>query len=396
MILCLEHANVYTPDDNIADGLVVVADGRITFVGPFTHLTLPETAVRLDARGLHLVPGFIDLQVNGGFGHDFTDNPQTIWPVARRLPAYGVTSFLPTIITSPLENMAAAMKVWADAPPQFAGAWPLGLHLEGPFLHPAKKGAHNPAHLRPPDVTAVPHWSLENGVRLVTLAPELPGADGLIRALVERGVVVSAGHSTATFAEAQAGFAAGIRYGTHLFNAMPGWHHREPGLAGALLADGRLTVGFIADGEHVHPSLAAVVWRLLGNGRLNLITDAMAALGMPPGRYKLGDFDVAVDATTARLPDGTLAGCILSLDAALRNLMRFTGCTLAEALPTITSTPANLLNLPHKGRITPGSDADLVLLTPDLQVQATIIGGEIVYQRDALLELVNSAAFGKD
>jgi N-acetylglucosamine-6-phosphate deacetylase len=195
-------------------------------------------------------------------------------------------------------------------------------------------------------------------------------------------VVVSAGHSTATVAQAQAGFEAGIRYGTHLFNAMPPLHHRDPGLVGALLADQRATVGLIVDGEHVHSELVRLVWQMVGNGRLNLVTDAMAALGMPPGRYALSDHEVIVDETTARLPSGTLAGSLLTMNTAVRNLITFTGCTLAEALPTVTSTPANLLGLPHKGRIAPTCDADLVLLTPELQVHTTFVGGRIIYQKE--------------
>ena len=195
-------------------------------------------------------------------------------------------------------------------------------------------------------------------------------------------MVVSAGHSTATLAQARAGFDAGILYGTHLFNAMPPLHHREPGLVAALLGDERLTVGLIVDGVHVHPEAVKLVWKFLGNGRLNLVTDAMAALGMSPGRYSLAHFEVIVDETTARLVNGTLAGSLLSLDTAVRNLITYTGCTLAEALSTVTSTPAVLLGLSHKGRIAPGCDADLVLLTPDLQVHTTFIGGRIVYQKE--------------
>ena len=163
---------------------------------------------------------------------------------------------------------------------------------------------------------------------------------------------------------------------------MPPLHHREPGLAGALLADDRATIGLIADGEHVHPELVKLVWRMVGNGRLTLVTDAMAALGMPPGRYVLGDYEVIVDETTARLPSGTLAGSLLRMDTAVRNLINFTGCTLAEALPTVTRTPANLLGLSHKGRLAPNCDADLLLLTPDLQVHTTFIAGKIIYKKN--------------
>ena len=362
--------------------MVLLADGRIQAIAPSHQIELPERVNCIDATGLHLVPGFIDLQLNGAIGLDFTSDPGSIWAVADYLPQTGVTSFLPTIITSPLTAVAAAQKVITNGPPKgFQGATPLGLHIEGPFLHPDKKGAHNPAHLQLPTAEKVADWTPENGVRLVTLAPELDGALAVAKLLAERGVVVSAGHSTANFAQATAGFDAGIRYGTHLFNAMSPLHHREPGLAGALLADERATIGLIVDGEHVHPELVKLVWQMVGNGRLTLVTDAMAALGMPPGRYALGDYEVIVDETTARLPSGTLAGSLLRMDTAVRNLITFTGCTLAEALPTVTRTPADLLGLPHKGRLAPTCDADLLLLTPDLEVHTTIIAGKILFQK---------------
>ncbi len=382
-MICIQHATIYTPDEVIADGAVLIADGRIQTIAPSSQIDLPEKVSCIDATGLHLVPGFIDLQLNGAIGLDFTSEPRGIWPVAAYLPRTGVTSFLPTIISAPLTAVSAAQKIITSSPPRgFQGATPLGLHIEGPFLHPDKKGAHNPAHLQLPTAAKVANWLPENGVRLVTLAPELEGALEVVRLLSERGVVVSAGHSTADFAQATAGFAAGIRYGTHLFNAMPPLHHREPGLAGALLADERTTIGLIVDGAHVHPELVKLVWRLVGNGRLTLVTDAMAALGMPPGHYALGDHEVIVDDKMARLVSGTLAGSLLTLDTAVRNLITFTGCSLAEVLPTVTSTPANLLGLPHKGRLAPNCDADLVLLTPDLQVHTTLIGGRIVYQKE--------------
>ncbi len=355
-------------------------------MGPVDEVVCPEDAQIIEAAGLYLTPGFIDLQVNGAFGYDFTADPTTIWHVAARLPRYGVTAFLPTIITSPLETVAAAQEIMTQVSvPGVTGAIPLGLHVEGPFLSLEKKGAHNPSYLRPPEPAKVSDWSPDGGICLVTLAPELPGALELVATLTRRGVVVSAGHSNATYAEAQAGFDAGIRYGTHLFNAMPALHHREPGLTGALLTDPRPTVGLIADGIHAHPSMICLAWKTLGNTRLNLVTDAMAALGMPPGRHLIGDFEAIVDRTSARLGDGTLAGSILSLDQALRNLITFSGCSLAEALPTVTTTPARLLGLAdQRGQLAPGFAADLVLLSPELQVVMTVVQGQIAYKQPPL------------
>jgi N-acetylglucosamine-6-phosphate deacetylase len=334
----------------------------------------------VDAAGSILAPGLIDLQLNGAFGADFTADPQTIWDVAVRLPQYGVTSFLPTFVTSPLGTVTAAQATLGRSPSGFCGAAPLGLHLEGPFLNPRKRGAHNPAHLRQPNLSTVSDWSPQNHVRLVTLAPELPFALDLVKCLREQGVIVSAGHSMATFEEACAGLDAGITYGTHLFNAMPALDHRAPGLAGALLTDPRVTVGVIPDGVHLHPAVVKLIWQSKGPAGVNMVTDAMAALGMPPGQYNLGDFIVTVDGTSARLGDSRLAGSILSLDQALRNFIAFTGCSLSEALMTVTTTPARVLGLTDRGQIAPGFIADMVLLTPDLHIVKTFVGGQIGHE----------------
>lgn len=378
-MLCLTHATVFTPDQRLDDAAILITGDRIAALGPTTETVCPAEATVLDVTGLIVTPGLMDLQVNGAFGYDFTADPTGIWEVAARLPRYGVTAFLPTIITCPLDRIVTAQEVLDQGPPDgFVGAAALGLHLEGPYLNPQKKGAHNPAYLRRPNPAEIADWSPDRGVRLVTLAPELPGALDLVRTLVARGVVVSAGHSAATFAEAQAGFEAGIRYGTHLFNAMSALGHREPGLPGALLTDERPVVGLIADGIHSHPAMVRLAQRLLGR-RLNLVTDAIAALGMPPGRHRLGDFEVWVDDRSCRLADGTLAGSILSADAALRHLMTMAGCRPEEALAALTTTPADLLGLGHeRGRLAVGHRADLVLWSSDWRVVKTVVGGRVV------------------
>ncbi|MBE2237711.1 MAG: N-acetylglucosamine-6-phosphate deacetylase [Caldilineaceae bacterium] len=388
-MLCIRRATVLTPEVQIDNGVLLIEHGRILAIGDDASIAAPARAEVIDAGGLLVTPGFIDLQLNGAFGDDFTLTPDAIWRVAAGLPRWGVTSFLPTIITSPLQQVAQAQETLASgAPAGWQGSIPLGLHCEGPFLNPQKKGAHNPAHLRLPTVADVAAWSPETHVRLVTLAPELPGALALVHALTERGIVVSAGHSMATYREAKAGFAAGIRYGTHLFNAMPSLEHRAPGLPGALLSDAALTIGIIPDGIHVHPSMVALAWAAKGPHRLTVVTDAMAALGMAPGSYKIADQEVIVTEHSqgvheARLASGTLAGSVLAMDEALRRLIMYTGCNLSDALTTITATPASLLGIDHeRGRLRAGAWADLVFLTPTLEVARTIVAGVTCYQAD--------------
>lgn len=376
----IDAGGVVTNGRLMESASVIIQRGRIEAVLPTLQLGDSSGMPVVDARPHLLAPGYLDIQLNGAFGDDFTQSPGTIWKAAERLPEYGVTSFLPTIITSPRAVSMEGMEVVAGGPPTgWTGAMPLGLHIEGPFLNPAKKGAHNPSHIRLPDLEFIQGFSRENGIWLVTLAPEQPGAIEVIRELVDRGVVVSAGHSMATFEEARRGFQAGIQYGTHLFNAMPTLNHREPGLIGAVLDEPSVVVGIIPDGIHVHPALVGLVWRAIGSKRLSVVTDAMAALGRPPGRYRLGDHEVIVERGKATLADGTLAGSVLSLDEAVRNLVAFSGCTLVEALTTVTLTPAQLFGLTTKGDIAPGYDADLVCLTQDGFVQWTAIQGKLVF-----------------
>ena len=379
-MLAITNATVLGPLKVKGESTVIVSDGKISYLGPDEQAVLEGTEV-IDGHGKLVAPGFIDLQINGAFGNDFTAHPESIWETAGELPRYGVTAFLPTIVTSPLSTVDDARDVITFGQPQeFEGAMPLGLHLEGPFINPAKKGAHSRAFMRNPLIEDVVDWSPATGIRMVTLAPELPGAAWICSVLAERGILISAGHSMATFDEAKSGIDAGIRYGTHLFNAMAPLHHREPGLIGAVLADERVTAGLIADGLHVHPGIIKAVWQITRDGRLNLVTDAMAALGMPDGEYQLGSSTVIVKGASCRLPDGTLAGSTLSLDRGLRNLIKYTGCSLSEALRAITATPAALLGLGHhKGQIAEGYDADLVLLNSDYSVHMTIAAGKILF-----------------
>jgi N-acetylglucosamine-6-phosphate deacetylase len=346
----------------------------------------------LDARGLRVVPGFVDLQCNGGFGVDLSTEPERLWEVAARLPSTGVTAWLPTIVSGPPSVRSRALAALRSGPsaggPVAAVAEPLGLHLEGPMIDLDRRGAHPAGFLRGPDDPDVgwDRWTREAGIALVTLAPELPGALDVVRRLVDAGVAVSAGHSSATAAQATAAVDAGVRWVTHLFNAMAPLHHREPGLAGVALTDDRVRVGLIADGVHVDPVAVRLAARALGD-RLTLVTDAVAALGQPPGparsvrSVRLGEVAAISDGTSVRLPDGTLAGSVLPLDQAVRNLSAFAGLDLAAAVRAASAVPAAVLGLHDRGVVAPGAVGDLVLLHRTGTVVATVIAGEVVYDR---------------
>ena len=357
---------------------VLVVDGRVAD-GPLPTVGAPV----LDATGLVVAPGLVDLQVNGACGVDVTADPERLWEVAAALPAYGVTSFLPTVITAAPEQHQRALTTLGTAREPH-GARPLGLHLEGPMLAPERKGAHPARWLRVPDERLVQGWSPAAGVAMATVAPELPGAPEVIATLVGRGVVVSVGHTSATTAQVEAAVAAGATCVTHLFNAMPPLGHREPGPVGMALGDDRLVAGVIADGHHVDPLTLRVAWRCLGPDRFLAVSDTTAALGLPDGPTLLGEQEVVVADGTVRLPDGTLAGSAASLLDCVGVLLRTTGCTLADAIATATTTPARVLGDARLGRLDDGCPGDLVLLDHDpasgrLDLVATVVAGRVLH-----------------
>jgi N-acetylglucosamine-6-phosphate deacetylase len=334
-----------------------------------------------------VVPGLVDVQCNGAVGVDITAEPERLWEVAVALPRWGVTAWLPTVVTAPPAIRTRALAALRSGPPRGPDggrpfAVPLGLHFEGPFLAPERRGAHPAEHLRAPDPSLVTDegWSRESGVALVTLAPELPRALDVVGDLVAAGVVVSAGHSSATAEEAAAAIDAGVSAVTHLFNAMAPLHHRDPGLAGVALSDERVRVGAIADGVHLHPATVALVARALGD-RLCLVTDSVAALGLSADRVPLGVLEAFATDEGVRLADGTLAGSDLSLDRAVRNLMTFARLSLPAALRAATTAPAALLGLGDRGVIRPGAVGDLALLDTGGEVVATVVGGRVAFDR---------------
>jgi len=357
---------------------IVIRDGKIEAL-----LREPRSG---DLPGNHreftglLCPGFIDLQINGAFGADIGTDPETIRTLVAHLPATGVTSFLPTLISSPPERyeefFAALEKGAAEE-----GARVLGAHLEGPFLAPERKGAHDPANLRPVDLGFLRELLRSGKVRLMTLAPELENSLEAIELLLEESAVVSVGHTEATYEEIARAADAGLRLGTHLYNAMRPLAHREPGTVGALLTQDRIRTSIIADGVHVHEAAIRLAYRAKGSEGLVLVTDAMEAAGMPPGDYELGRRKVRLEDGAVRLPDGTLAGSALTMDEAVRNAVRFLGVSLAQAVRMAAETPAAAMILDGKGRIAVGCDADFVLLDEEGTVLQTIVSGRTVYER---------------
>ena len=358
-------------------GDVSVDGSRIAAVGPTGGSGARQV---VDATGCSVLPGFVDVQVNGAVGADLTSHPERIGEVAAYLPQCGVTSFMPTVISSSASDIARAIAViheWSVG--EHAGARSLGVHIEGPFLNPARAGAHPRQHLRPPSLSESRDWRSDRGVAMVTLAPELPKALDVVKQLVANGVTVCAGHTQATTAEIESAVAAGVRGVTHLFNAMGTLSARAPGPAGATLGDASLIAGLIVDGLHVDPTMVRLAWRALGPGRVALVTDAIAALGLPQGPCSVGDTSVVVDSTGARTAGGVLAGGVLRFDEAIRNLMAFAGCELADASIAASATPARLAQRDDIGRLAAGCIADVVVLDENNVVVVTVIDGRVVF-----------------
>jgi N-acetylglucosamine-6-phosphate deacetylase len=373
---------VITPARDIAEGSVLVENGRVSWVRPGR---IDVAGVELiDGPGQVITPGFIDLQVNGFAGHDAATGTESISAIAAALPRTGVTAFLPTMITARLECMANVVTA-VEAAGRAAGpgsARILGAHLEGPFLDPRKRGAHDAELMVDPTEPNLDALLAGGLPALVTLAPERPGALAAIRRLVALGVTVSAGHSSANLKEARAGLTAGIGFGTHLFNAMSGLDHHGPGLAAALLDNRDVVTGLIADGHHVAPVLLALAIRLKGPDRVALTTDQTAAAGMPPGRFQLGDRAVISDGETVRLEDGTLAGSVATMDRMVTLVALLDGVGLRAAVQMATSTPATVVGRGRRlGRIRAGGPADLTVMDGDGQVQMTVIGGRVAFVR---------------
>jgi N-acetylglucosamine-6-phosphate deacetylase len=355
-------------DDRIVSGRVEIVDGRIE-------------SVEGDRRGdetSYIAPGFIDLHVHGWGGHDAMGAASELDGMARGLLRHGVTSFLPTAVTSPLPALAtfaATVRGWMPAAPD-DGAAPLGFNLEGPFIAEARRGVHNPAWILDPANTRTAELdALLDGLRLVTVAPERPGAIELIEWLTARGVRVSLGHSAATIGEARAGYFAGAVTTTHLFNAMTGVDHHAPGLAVAALTRDDVWVELIADGHHVDTALWPIITRTKPPNKLFLVSDAVPLAGTGDGRMTLGGVTIEVRGDRCTIVDGgALAGCVIAVDRMVRNLVG-SGLSVPYAIAAASANPAALLGLTDRGRIAVDQSADLVELDDDLNVRRVMRRG---------------------
>jgi N-acetylglucosamine-6-phosphate deacetylase len=391
------------PDRVVANGLLRTEAGRITGLWDLEAEKAPQPDPQHLTEAPFVSPGFMDIHVHGGGGGDFMDgDPEAVVAITECHVKHGTTALLATTLTAPEEQILAAIRAVKAAPKR--GTRIVGFHIEGPYINEKWRGAQNPEYVRAADLAEVDRWlAVARGATTgaptdaahsstcscgcndrwhITLAPEIPGHLDAIRGLVERGFVVSAGHTDCTYAQLQAATQVGLSHATHLYNAMRGLHHREPGTVGGALTLPGLTIELIADGIHVHPASMRLAVNARGVDSSLLVTDAMRAAGMPDGEYVLGELKVTVRNGEARLQDGTLAGSLLTMATAVRNMVKLVGLELHQAVQMASLNPARRHGLDAElGSLAVGKRADLVLLDNDLQVESTIVGGQIAHTR---------------
>ncbi|MCU1307632.1 MAG: N-acetylglucosamine-6-phosphate deacetylase [Acidobacteriaceae bacterium] len=385
MQIALTAATALSPLKSIPHAVVVfdTDDGTIIKIGPRDAVEIPTAAKHIDFGDAILVPGFIDIHIHGGAGHDVMEgDASALAAVESSIARHGVTSYCPTTVTAPLDKTLASLEklgraVKENGRDRTVRARPVGLHLEGPFISSAKCGVHPVQDIAAPSLELFERfWAASQGtIRVMTIAPELPNAAELIREATTRGVRASLGHSNAESAPTKSAIDAGARHATHTFNAMRSLNHRDPGILGVVLSDERLSADIIVDGIHVAPEIVKIFLAAKTEERAVLITDAISATGMPDGRYRLGTFEVEVKGATCLL-DGHLAGSVLTMDAAVRNVMAFAQWDLQRSVRLATLNPARLLGIDdRKGSLEDGKDADIVVLSASGQVIRTIVGG---------------------
>lgn len=361
-------------------GQISIETGRIVEIEPMSAVS-DDTDVDLDFTPHVALPGFVDLQINGAFGHDITTDPSTMWPIGERLPGHGVTAFLPTVITSPPAQRQAAYLAFKAPPAGYCGAAVLGLHIEGPELSPDYAGTHPQADLAcGTEGLADELLSEVDVVSLVTIAPEIEGSLDSIARLAQAGIVISIGHTAATAVQTNMALSAGATAFTHLFNGMGPLHHREVGAVGAGLLCRGAYISLIADEHHLSEEAIQIAWRMAGPERICLVTDAMAGMSSPAGTYRIGS-QLVECGDAARNGGGSLAGSLLTMPEAVRRMREITGATWDELAQITSANQADLLGEADRGRLSPGQRADVAILDSQLQPVATLIEGRVAYRQ---------------
>jgi N-acetylglucosamine-6-phosphate deacetylase len=388
-MIAITATALFTPLDRIEQPLLLVEDGVIADVTSRAQREVPMHCRAVDFGDGILAPGFIDIHIHGSGGHDVMEaGADALPPLERFLAAHGVSSYFPTTVTAPMDATLSALARLADAIDAAERnqqgfdrsgdirARPLGIHLEGPFISHSRRGVHPPENLLTPSVAAFDRfWQAARGhIRVLTIAPELPGAVEVIAEASSRQVCVSLGHSDADLNAARGGFTAGARHATHTFNAMRPLDHRDPGILGEVLTDSRLSADIIADGIHIDPVIVELFLRAKGPDAAVLITDATAATGMPDGRYRLGSLEVEVKDGRC-MAGGKLAGSVLTMDRAVRNVVQFAQWNLQQAVRLATLNPARVAGMKKSGVLEAGAPADLVVLSPSGEVKTTMVRG---------------------
>lgn len=359
---------------------VVLFEERIKGIIPETEVGKFAVTEWFDGQGQYLSPGFIDIHVHGCNGFDTMDeDKRALAIISNGLLQTGVTSFMPTTMTMSFERLERAMEHIRQAMKAGSGAQVLGCHLEGPFIHEKYKGAQDKQYITVPDITKI--QSYLDCIKIITIAPEISDSKEFIQTCVEKGIVVSIGHSSATYEQGMEAIRSGASHMTHTFNALPPLHHRFPGAIGAAMDSG-VTCELIADNLHVHPAMQRILLKVKGLAKMILITDGMRASLLGDGEYDLGGQNVIVKDGEARLVDGVIAGSILTLNKAVRNFMENTGLGLVEAIQLVTLNPARQIKVDQdKGSLEAGKEADMVLFHDDLEIYATFVKGNLLFRR---------------